>query len=453
MNNNSITPHVSKEFPGPKGKAVLDLFNKYKSPSLSVHPPLVWARADGAVVEDVDGNRFIDLSSGIAVANIGHSHPTVTAAIKSQAERLLNCYDHPTAVRAQVQKEIAEITPTDLGSDSHNRVHMVSAGSEAIEFAIKLCRRSTSRYELITTHGGFHGRGSIQTMALTDDIKYRRGYGIMPPGILHVPYAYCYRCPYEEKYPDCDLLCAKQFKRVLQFESVGDVAAFFVEPIQGAAGYIVPPDDYLIFIKGFCNQNGILMVADEIQSGFGRTGKLFAIEHANVKPDVMALGKSLGGGIPIGAVSARESIVNSMSPGDHSTTFGGNPLSCAAALTNMQILRDSDEILTNVREVGQYAIQELTQMMERHKIIGDVRGRGLMIGVELVKDRQSKTPATEEMKIIREELYHSGVIMVTAGLYGSVLRIAPPLNITKDHMDKGLAILESVLTEVEQKMS
>ena len=442
-------PRVSGEIPGPKGKAIIELFDKYRSPSLSVHPPLVWERANGAIVEDIDGNVYIDFSSGIAVTNTGHSNALVVEAIKDQVGKLLNCYDHPTAVRAELQKEIAEISPTDLKGDSINKVHLVSGGSEAVEFAVKLSRRFSKKFEIISTHGAFHGRGSIHTMALTDDIKYRKGYGPMPPGILHVPYAYCYRCPYDREYPGCDLICADQFERVVQFESTGDIGAFIVEPVQGASGYVLPPDEYLIRIHEFCKKYDILLIDDEIQAGFGRTGKLFAIEYSGVKPDIMVLGKGLGGGIPIAAVVARESIIDSMSPGDHSTTYGGNPLSCSAALANITAIHSSDNMLENALAVGKQTMERLMEMREKHPMIGDVRGRGLMIGVEMVKDRKTKIPASDEVKIIRRKLYEKGLIMVTAGLWGSVLRIAPPLTITKDLMDTGLDILDRVLEEIE----
>lgn len=451
MHSQSTIPNVSGTFPGPKAQAILTKFDKYKSPSLSQHPPLVWKKAENALVEDVDGNLFIDLSSGIAVTNTGHSNPLVVNAIRNQAINLLNCYDHPTAERADLQEMIAYLAGTDLKEDVNNRVHLVSAGSEAIEFVVKLSRRYKKKYEIITTHGAFHGRGSIQAMALTDDIKYRKGYGVMPPGVLHVPYAYCYRCPYDEKFPDCDLLCAKQFERVFQYESCGDICAFFVEPIQGASGYIVPPDEYIQSIKHFCEKYEILMVDDEIQAGFGRTGKLFSIEHTGVKPDVMVVGKALGGGLPVGAVAAREGIINSMSSGDHSTTFGGNPLSCAAALANINSF--DDNLLSNVSSLGKHIMDRLNEMKASYKMIGDVRGRGLMIGVELVKDRKSKTPASIEMRSIREELYKNGVIMVTAGIYSSVLRIAPPLTIEKKLVDSSLDIFEKVLSKVEKKMT
>jgi 4-aminobutyrate aminotransferase / (S)-3-amino-2-methylpropionate transaminase / 5-aminovalerate transaminase len=446
-------PRIKTEIPGPKSKAVLELFNKYRPPSLSVHPPLVWEKATGATVEDLDGNVFIDFSSGIAVSNTGHCNPWVVEAIKMQAEKLLNCYDHATSVRAELQKELAEMSPTDLKGDAINKVHLVSGGSEGVDFSIKLSRRFSKKFEIITTHGAFHGRGSIQTMALTDDIKYRKGYGPMPPGILHVPYAYCYRCAFGRTFPGCDILCADYFEHVYEFESTGDIAAFIVEPIQGASGYVLPPDEYLRRVKDFCNKHGIQLIDDEIQAGLGRTGKLFAIEYSGVKPDIMILGKALGGGVPISAIVARQSVIDSMSPGDHSTTYGGNPLSCSAALANIRGIHDNDHILKNALEIGKHMIESLREMQERHPMIGDVRGRGLMIGVELVKDRIKKVPASDEMKTIRQKLYSKGLIMVPAGLWGSVLRVAPPLIITRELADTGLDILDSVLSEVEENLS
>ncbi len=448
MKTDLQVPHVAQTIPGPRAKEIITKFEAYKTPSLSVHPPLVFKRANGAIVEDVDDNTFIDLTSGIAVTNLGHSRPEVVKAVQQQAAELMNCYDHPTAVRAQLHEALAELVPTNCEGEQ-NRVQIVSTGSEANEFCLKLSRRYSKKFEIITTRGGFHGRGTIHAMALTDDIKYRRGYGAMPPGVLHAPYAYCYRCPYGASYPACDLICADEFEQVIRYESAGDIAAFIVEPVQGASGYIPAPDAYLQRISEFCKKYGILLIADEIHTGFGRTGKMFAMEYSGVKADIMAVGKGLGGGLPIAAVIARESIMNQMSPGDHSTTYGGNPLSCAGALANVKVFNNNPDILEHVCRISDQVMTRLKEMQKTHRLIGDVRGKGLMIGVELVKDRQTKEPATEEMKLIRKKLYQKGVIMVTAGLWGSVLRIAPPLTIEAALMNKALDILEAVLSEVE----
>jgi 4-aminobutyrate aminotransferase/(S)-3-amino-2-methylpropionate transaminase len=450
MDGNKNDPWPER-IPGPRGKEIMALFNRYKAPSVSEHPPVVWEKANGAVVEDVDGNTYIDFTSGIAITNAGHCPPLVVEAVKEQVEKLINCYDHPTYARAKLQEELAHLCPTDLKGDSINQVQLVTGGSEGVETAIKIARRYTGKYEVITTHGGFHGRASFLSMSLTDDIKYRRGYGPMFPGILHVPYAYCYRCPFELEYPKCKTFCAEQFERCIKYESTGNVAAFIVEPVQGAAGYIFPPDEYLIKVKQFCERHGILMIDDEIQSGFGRTGKFFGIEHTEVKPDIILLGKGIASGLPMTAVVAREGIFSSMIAGDHSTSYGGNPVSCAAALATIEQIR-RDHLLDNSERIGKYILDRLLEMKQVHKLIGDVRGRGLMIGVELVKDREKKVPAKEEMRRLRGKVYQRGLLMVPAGVDGSIIRIAPPMVITEEFAADGLEILESAIAEVEAEL-
>jgi len=440
----------SREIPGPKAKKIVEEYEKYACPGISRHPPVVWEKAKGAIVQDIDGNEYIDFTSGIAVANAGHCPSRVVDAIKKQVERLLNCYDHPTVERARLQRTLAEITPTDKKSDSINKIQLATGGSEAIEFAIKVARRHTGKFEIITTHGGFHGRVSYQAMALTAYAKYRKELGVAIPGTLYTPYAYCYRCTFDRSYPDCDIICAKYLEHVLKYESTGNIAAFIVEPIQGAAGYIVPPDEYIVRTKDFCERHNILFIGDEIQSGFGRSGKLFAIEYTGVKPDIMVQGKGIGSGIPLTAIVGRESIMNSLNPGEHSSTYGGNPLSCAGALANIDTIIE-DKLPENARELGNYILERFIEMKTRHTLIGDVRGRGLMIGIELVTDIKTKEPAIEEIQKIRQKIYKKGLLMVPAGLQGSVLRIAPPLVINKEQVDKALDIFDEALSEVEKE--
>jgi len=433
-----------------KAREVIKEYEKYVCPGTSWHPPVVWDKANGAVVWDIDGNEYIDFTSGILVANAGHCPSKVVEAIKNQAEKLLNCYDHVTAVRAHLQKVLAESTPTDKKTDSINKVQLATGGSEAVEFAIKLSRKYTGKFEIITMHGGFHGRVGYQVMALTDFFKYRKGFGVAVPGILHTAYANCYRCAFDKKYPSCNLQCAKYLEYVLNYESTDNIAALIVEPIQGAAGYIVPPDEFLIKVKEFCEKYGILFIADEIQSGWGRSGKLFAVEYSGVKPDIMLQAKGLGAGVPISAVVARESIMNSIGHGEHSSTYGGNPLSCASALANIEVIK-KERLSERAANIGNYILSRFEEMKNVHRLIGQVRGRGLMIGVELVRDRKTKEPAIEETKKIRQKVYQKGLLMVPAGLWKSVLRIVPPLVITREQVDKGLDIFDEALKEVEKE--
>lgn len=448
MTNRKV-PNVSGEGLGLKSKKIIEEFNKYKHSGASVHPSIVWKRASGAVVEDIDGNTYIDFTAGIAVANAGHCPPLVVKAVKEQVEKLINCYDHPTIVRTRLQKKLAELCTTDLRGDKNNKVLLVTGGTEGVDSAVKLSKRYTGKYEVITTQGGFHGRSSFLGMSLTDHIRIRKGYGPMVPGILHVPYAYCYRCFFEKTYPDCDLLCTKYFERVVEYESTDNIAAFIVEPIQAAVGYVVPPDEYLVRVKEFCERHNVLLIADEIQTGFGRSGKFLAMEYPGVKPDIILLGKGIGSGIPLTAIVAREGIFNSLKPGDHSSTYGGNPISCAASLATIAQIR-KDNLIDNGLQMGKYIIERLFKIKEKHKLIGDVRGRGLLIGIEFVIDQKKKTPATKEVQVIREKVYKKGLLVLSGGLWGSVLRVVPPLCIDKKLVDIGLEILDEAIEEAEK---
>lgn len=450
MSNRKV-PYISGKGLGLEAKRIIDEYDKYKHTGASVHPPIVWKKASGAVVEDIDGNTYIDFTSGIAVANAGHCPPLVVEAVREQVGKIINCYDHPTFERAKLQRELAELCITDLKGDSHNKVLLTTGGTESVEAGIKLSKRYTGKYEVITTEGGFHGRSSYLGMSVTAHIRTRKGFGPMVPGILHVPYAYCYRCSFEKIYPDCDLLCTKHFERTVEYKSTDMIAAFILEPIQGVAGYVVPPDEYIVRVKEFCERHNILLIDDENQTGFGRTGKFLAIEHSGVKPDIILLGKGIASGLPLTAVVAREGIFDSLKPGDHSSTFGGNPLCAAASLATIEQIR-KDNLIDNGIEMGKYIMDKLFMMKEKHKLIGEVRGRGLLIGVELVTDQNKKIPATKECYMIREKVYKKGLLMIPTGWWNSVLRIVPPLVITKDLADTGLDILDEALEEVENEI-
>jgi 4-aminobutyrate aminotransferase len=397
------------------------------------------------MIQDVDGNRFLDFMAGIAVVTTGHSHPRVVEAIQRSAEKFLHicATDFYFESFAALAKKLAEIAP----GKSKKRTFLGNSGTEAVEGAIKLARYHTKRPLLISFFGSFHGR-SMGALSLTaSKMKQRKHFAPFLPGVHHVPFGYCYRCPYNLTYPSCNLYCVnvleeEYFKKEIAPE---DVAAVFVEPIQGEGGYIVPPPDYHKRLKEICEKYGILYVADEVQSGMGRTGKWFASEIFDVEPDIITLAKGIASGMPISAIIAKESVMTWTS-GTHGSTFGGNPVCCDAALVTIELIEE--KMMANATEVGNYLLQQLKSMMERHRLIGDVRGYGLMIGIEFVRDRKTKEKADTETDEIVLKAFSKGLLLLGCG--ENVIRFAPPLMVDREDADIALNILDEVLTDVER---
>jgi len=343
---------------------------------------------------------------------------------------------------ADLAEKLAEITPPRL-----QKTFFGNSGAEAVECAIKLARKFTKKYELIALMCSFHGR-TLGTLSVTGQAR-RRKYDMGPylPGVAFAYPPYCYRCSFGKTYPDCDVLCARSIRDVIDYCTSKGVAAFIAEPILGEGGIIPPPPEYFKIVKETLDEYGILFIADEVQTGFSRTGKLFAVEHYGVEPDIMTLAKGIADGFPISACIAREDIGNAFEPGDHLSTFGGNPVSSAAALANINVML-RDKLPDQVAEKGEYIMKRLDEMKEQYPIIGDVRGKGLMIGIELVKDQKKKTPAVEEVRKIRDLCREKGLLVGSGGVKGCVLRIQPPLVIEKEQIDKALNILEESIKEV-----
>lgn len=409
--------------------------------------PLVITEAKGAIVKDLTDKEFIDCFSGISVVNAGHCHPEVVEAAINQTKKLIHActyvYYIPTTIELAVK--LAEITPTRL-----QKTFFGNSGAEAVECALKLARKFTKKYEFIALMASFHGR-SIGTLSVTGQAG-RRKYDMGPylPGVAFAPPPYCYRCFFEKTYPECDLLCARSIRNIIDFCTSKGIAAFIAEPVMGEGGIIPPPPEYFKIVKEILDEHGILFIADEVQSGFGRTGKLFAIEHYNVEPDIMTLAKGIADGFPISACITREDIGNAFEPGDHLSTFGGNPVSAAAALANINVML-REKLPEKALEKGEYVMKRLNEMKEKYPIIGDVRGKGLMIGVELVKDQNKKTPAVDETRKIRDMCLERGLLIGSGGVKGCVLRIQPPLVITIEQIDKALDILETTIKEVSHE--
>jgi 4-aminobutyrate aminotransferase len=426
-------------------REIVDKADRYLITSMvSKIEPLVISEASGAIVKDVAGREYIDCFAGISVVNAGHCHPEVIDAAINQAKKLVHAcaYVYYIPVTVELAEKLAEITPQSL-----QKTFFGNSGAEAIECAIKLARKFTEKYELIALMCSFHGR-TLGTLSITGQ-SGRRKYDMGPylSGISFAYPPYCYRCPFEKEYPDCDLLCARNLRDVIEYCTSKGVAAFIAEPVMGEGGIVPPPPEYFKVVKEILDEYGILFIADEVQSGFGRTGKFFAIEHYGVEPDIITMAKGIADGFPISACTARADIGNAFEPGDHLSTFGGNPVSAAAALANINVMQ-RDKLPEQAAEKGAYIIKRLTEMKEKYPIIGDVRGKGLMIGIELVKDQAKKTPAVDETRKIRDGCREKGLLIGSGGVKGCVLRIQPPLVIEKGQIDKALSILETAIKEV-----
>ncbi len=429
-------PWVRTELPGPRAGHLIATDEQYTSPSYTRVYPLAVERGYGAVIEDVDGNRFLDFTAGIAVCSTGHCHPRIVAAIQQQAAKLLHMSgtDFYYAPQGDLAKKLAEIAP---GSGA-KRVFFTNSGAESVEAAFKLARYHTGRQHMIAFFGAFHGR-TLGALSLTGSkVVQRRGFAPLIPMVSHVDYPNTYRsgasCWLDSMHQLEDL-----FKRTVAPQ---EVAAIIVEPIQGEGGYIVPPPEFHRELRSLCDQHGILLVVDEVQSGMGRTGKMFAMEHFGVVPDIVCLAKGIASGMPLGAIIARADIMD-WGPGSHASTFGGNPVSCVAALETIKLLED--ELIANARSVGDHLKGRLNELMAKHKLIGDVRGLGLMIGVELVRDRGTKEPASTERDEIVQTCFRKGLLLLGCGV--NTLRFCPPLVVTKEQCDVAVAILDEVLAK------
>lgn len=443
-------PKIIKKPPGPKSASVYEKCARLASPSgskLAKMFQIAFEEGRGVVLKDLDGNSFLDFSSGVIVTNTGHCHPKVVDAIKKQAEKLLFCYDHAHPAKYNLLEGLNKITP-----GKRKKIILLNTGAEAIEASIRLAKAYTKKYEFITFFGSFHGR-SLGASSLTSSSKANKGFGPLMPGVLRVPYPYCYRCPFKLEYPACNLYCMRCLDDIMYFGSTDNIAGLFVEAIQGPGGCLVPPDDFLPALKKFCDKHHILLIVDEIQTSFGRTGKMFAVEHWNVVPDLLCVGKGIASGLPISAVIAREDIMNTelwARPYAYSTTFGGNPISCAAASATIKVLK-TEKLVENAAKIGEYMLKRLNEIKEDHKLMGNVTGKGLLIGIDLVKNNKTKEPATMETMKVVEEAYKNGLLLLTAGWWDNFIKITPPLTINEEQAEIGINILNDALKRVEGK--
>ncbi len=445
------TIQLKTAVPGPQSQALARRAAGSVARGVSQLTSIFVARSEGAVIEDVDGNRFIDLAGGIGCLNVGHRSPGVVDALHEQVNRFLHtCYMvTPYESYVDLTEKLNALAP----GDSPKKTLLLNSGAEAVENAIKIARAYTKRPAVICFEDGFHGR-TLLTLSLTSKTHpYKAGFEPFVSDIYRVPYAYCYRCSYNLTYPECKLHCARYledtFKRVVAAESV---AAIIAEPVLGEGGFVVPPGDWLEIVDQICKKHGILLIADEVQTGFGRTGKFFACEHYGVEPDLLVSAKSLGGGLPIAAVTGRAEIMDNTGPGSLGGTFGGNPLSCVAALAAIEAIQ-AGNLNERAVHLGELFRERADRWQKRFSIIGNVRGLGAMQAFEVVKPDGSRLPDAEATKSIVRHCYERGVILVTAGTYGNVIRLLMPLVITDEQMSEALAVIEASLAQAGQPQS
>ena len=437
------------EIPGPRSRELMAARQAAVSAAVYHATPVFAARAHGAVIEDVDGNQLLDFAGGIGVLNVGHTFAPVTEAVREQAGKFTHTCMSVTPFESYVRlaEHMNRLTPGRFAK----KTFFVNSGAEAVENAIKLARHFTKRPAIICFDDAFHGR-TLGALSVTSKIvPYKNGFGPFLPEIYRIPFAYCYRCAYSLAYPECKLHCAHVledvFKRVVSADSV---AAVIAEPVLGEGGFVTPPQDYFCALQDICKKHGILFIADEVQSGFGRTGKLFASEWFGVEPDILVAAKSIGGGLPLASVTGRAEIMDQPVPGGLGTTYGGNPLACAAALAVIQEFQ-SGRLLARSIEIGEAVRARAEKWKAQLPIVGDVRGLGAMRAIELVTDRESRQPAKELTNAVAKYCYEHGLVTITAGTYGNVIRTLMPLVISDAELQEGLDVLEAALhTSMQQ---
>jgi 4-aminobutyrate aminotransferase len=445
---NTSIPQVRQPLPGEKAKGIIEFEERYLA-TTTKHLPLAIKKGKGAIIEDVDGNLFIDFTTGACVTNIGLSHPLVIKAIGKQIKDFIYFAgtDFSYEIQAKLAKKLTEITPGDFPK----KVFFANSGAESVEAAIKLSKWSKKRGQFIGFIGGFHGRTMGANAFMGCKVVQRERYFPMMPGVWQLPYAYCYRCAYHEKYPECGIWCARIIEDVYfkQLVSPEEVAGILVEPIQGEGGYIVPPDEFLQELAKIAKKYGIVLIVDEVQTGLGRTGKMFAIEYTGVVPDIITVAKGLASGLPIGAAIFNAELDFKVK-GAHSNTFGGNPVCCASALATLEVI-EKEDLINSALEKGEYMKNRLLEYQSSYEFIGDVRGRGMFVAIELVYDRNTKKPFPGLVDYITEYCFQNGLILMPCGF--SSIRFVPPLNIPMNILKKGFDILESAFAKAMKNYS
>jgi 4-aminobutyrate aminotransferase/(S)-3-amino-2-methylpropionate transaminase len=445
----SIAPPTAGErraVPGPKSKAIFDLEGEAMAPglqSIALYSQIVVDRASGCTIIDVDGNEYLDFVAGVAIGSIGHCHPHYIKRLSEQLARF-TFGSFATEIRANFLKLVSSLLPEGI-----THLQLFSGGAEAVEAAFRLAKSITKKFEFVGFWGGYHGKTAGVIGLLGGN--YRNHQGPFPPGMHLSPYASCYRCPWKLEYPSCGLACAEHLRNVMKNDTQGEVAAIILEPMQGTAGNVVPPDEFVRAVREIADEFGALLIVDEILTGFGRTGTMWACEQFDLKPDIMTIGKGIGGGFPLSAVASsfeRMSARPFGEPSGSSSSYGGNPLAAAAGLGAVEIIVQEGLVATSAR-IGRLMLRALKDLQEKYRFIGDVRGRGLMIGIELVADRTTKVPLDQTItRALFHEALERGLITMS---YSHIIRINPPLVISEDEAMRGIDILDQSFAAIAHK--
>ncbi|CAM4168110.1 4-aminobutyrate--2-oxoglutarate transaminase [Bacillus paramycoides] len=404
--------------------------------------------AKGAIITDVDGNELIDFAGGIGMQNVGHCHPKVVKAIQEQVESSIHSCFHVAPYESYIAlaERLNELTPGDF----KKKTMFANSGAEAVENAVKIARKATGRSAIVSFERAYHGR-TLMTMSLTSKVKpYKHGFGPFAPEVYKLPYPYYYRADEGLTQEEVDAQILAYFERFMLEEVASDnIAAIILEPLQGEGGFIVPTTTFMRGVRNICDKYGIVMIADEIQTGFARTGSLFAMDHFGVAPDLMTFSKSVAAGMPLSAITGRAELMDASGPGQLGGTFSGSPVACAAALAVLDVIEE-ENLVKRAIEIGERMMEVFNSWKDKYEVVGDVRGIGAMTAIELVKDKETKEPATEEVKAIMKETHSKGVITISAGIYSNVLRFLPPLVITDEQLEEGLTIIEAAIAKLSK---
>lgn len=439
-------PHIVVTPPGPKSQDMHGRASRYmKGFSSQVRLfPVTFESGNGVTLRDVDGNTYIDFSSGIYVTGLGHCHPKITEAVQKAAGELMNCHDFTTPVKMKLLEKLAEISMGE-GEQKLSGMQLYDSGTTAVEAGLRVMRAATGKFEFISFHRDFHGK----TMGAVGLARLDSSQGLRAPGFFLVPRGFCYRCAFRETYPQCNLLCAEYIRTVIQEETSGRVAGIVLEPVQGWAGSVVPPDGWIQKIRQICDEFKILLMADEVLTCMGRTGKMFAMQHWDTVPDVMTLGKGFGNGFPVTAMLVAEKYQEVIEKISASTSYGGNPMACAAALASIEVIEEED-LCARASHLGEILLSRMNMFKEKYPIVGDVRGMGCLLGIELVKDRLSKEPFDQAGQLVYQKAFRKGLAWIPAG---NVLRMSPPLIMDDEIALKGLEIIEEAIFETQQELA
>jgi 4-aminobutyrate aminotransferase/(S)-3-amino-2-methylpropionate transaminase len=435
MSTNTKIAKVTTPLPGPRSKALFDRWAQAEAQCTGYQAQVAWDHAKGVVVTDVDGNVFIDWTSGVLVTNVGHCHPDLVQAIQDAAGKLLNNYECLNEPRVIAAEKLVSVTPPHL-----DKCFFLSTGAETTEGALRIMKRKTGNYEIVSFHGGFHGRTAASAAAggMTGP---KKKYGPTIPGAIRAPFPNCYRCPFKAEQDTCGMLCLEFLDDEVRANSTGSLAGLIVEPYQGAAGFIFPPEGWLPAVEAWARAQGMLFTLDEVQSSFGRTGKFFAMEWENLTPDLVCIGKGIGSGAPASAIAARGDVIGCLHRGEMSSTLGGNPLASAAVSAVIDIML-REKLADNARRMGEMMLARLRAIQEKSPYIGDVRGKGLVMGVELVKDKKTKEPAPDFTRKLIDTTAQFGLLVGSVGVFGNVIRVAPPLVISEQEAMESLDLFE-----------